>query len=88
MPVARMTFAHVVEVAHGDEVFQTVELTDAESQRVITIAKPAIDRSRHEIRREDTVVCQPANNDSTEKSKLTTVWTEITSGVASPASSR
>ena len=33
------------------------------------------------------VVCQPGTM-ATAKSKLTTVWTETTSGVARPASSR
>ena len=54
--------------------------------RVSTIAKPGEDRPGHEVGGK-IVLCQPGTM-PTAKSSDTTVWTDTTSGVARPASSR
>ena len=72
-------------MAHGDEIFQSVKLADGNRQHQHH-REAGINRARNKVGRENGRV--PSRNNATEKSKLTTVCTESTSGVASPASNR
>ena len=76
---------HVVQVPQRDDFLQPEEAAGGMSQRDHH-GEAAENGARHEIRREDRRV--PAGEMDMAKSKLTTLWTESTSGVDSAAKSR